>query len=217
MFAERPEIIQACSVREKEYLNVIWIITGSCNLDCLHCHGLHRGHSSRELGTDGVLAIAERLISEPELQRISITGGEPFMRNDLGQILAHIAEQRRIPIDITTNAHLITSTIAKELPQIGLDQAYVGLDSFDATAYDSFRQSPGGLTKAIRGISHLIEAGVPVSLVSTVTQFNYTSLNAVVDHASMLGVKEVVFTGLFNLGMANDNAHVLELDSQQHE
>ena len=81
----------------------IHFITYRCNLKCRMCSAITYS-ADEEMNTQQVKDLYDQIKS---LQLIRITGGEPFIRNDLPEIMHHI--QKRIKpylIHITTNGTL---------------------------------------------------------------------------------------------------------------
>ena len=70
---------------------VNWAITGRCNLRCLHCYGDYGESQSAELP----LSLIKETIDELKTmgtRRLTIEGGEPLFRPDIGDILAYLHE-----------------------------------------------------------------------------------------------------------------------------
>jgi cyclic pyranopterin phosphate synthase len=90
----------------------------------------------------------DRLLSIPELKKVSeilvsqgidkirITGGEPFVRKDLMVLLRHLAQLEGLnDISVTTNATLIGPHI-DELKQLGITNINVSLDSINRETFE---------------------------------------------------------------------------------
>ena len=69
--------------------HVVLFITNRCNMECDHCFLVESGELN-DNKRDQVLSIKniEKLAkSIPNLLALSITGGEPFLRNDLSKVI----------------------------------------------------------------------------------------------------------------------------------
>ena len=84
-----------------------FFITSRCNLRCEHCFywkELDADHSS-ELKIDEIVKIAKSI---PRLLVLSLTGGEPFVRKDLAEVVNVFVKETRVHIiTIHTNGYYI--------------------------------------------------------------------------------------------------------------
>ena len=79
-------------------------VTYRCNCKCIMCHTWkHPSEKSREIG-------AADLTSLPPMVRLNITGGEPFIREDLGEIL-EVVKKKAKRVVISTNGMLTKKTL----------------------------------------------------------------------------------------------------------
>ncbi len=86
-------------------------ITRRCNLSCLHCGiGRARYDATGELTTDQVVSLWH---SNPELQILSLSGGEPFLRDDLAEIVTAAVNllPRLMVLTINTNGWFTDRTV----------------------------------------------------------------------------------------------------------
>jgi len=104
-------------IPEKKRFYVQWHFIDRCNLQCRHCY--QEGHESRELDEEKLLTIAtilERtLVKWDRKGRVSLTGGEPFLKKDLLLKLLEFFEvsDTFYWMGILTNGTLIDGDIAK--------------------------------------------------------------------------------------------------------
>ena len=96
-------------------VNVTWEITGRCNLNCRHC--LSAGTAQNHAG-DMSLEQCRRFIDHLDRIRVfqvNIGGGEPFLREDILEILDY-CHLRGIVTCISTNGVLLDNELAKTGP-----------------------------------------------------------------------------------------------------
>lgn len=86
---------------------VTWPITNRCNFQCQYCERWKR--KTEELTTKQVFSIIDELKSLGTI-RISLSGGEPLMREDIGQIIDY-AKSRGISVVLTSNGSLVPQKI----------------------------------------------------------------------------------------------------------
>jgi radical SAM protein with 4Fe4S-binding SPASM domain len=97
---------------------ITFFITASCNFRCKHCFNwekIEKGNYKGELSIDEIEKITKTI---PPFLRLSVSGGEPFLRPDLAQICKTFYENCGVKfITIPTNASL-PEKIVKDIEQI---------------------------------------------------------------------------------------------------
>ena len=106
-------------------------VTDRCNLRCNYCmpeEGINFAKRDDLLSIDEMKRLAHLLVKKG-VDKIRITGGEPFVRKDLMQLLEYLAglDQLR-EISITTNATLIGPYIDR-LEELGVHSINVSMDA----------------------------------------------------------------------------------------
>jgi len=153
---------------------VVWNVTRTCNLNCLHCYS-----SSEAKAYDGELSTAEAMgvIDQLALARVPVilfSGGEPLIRPDI-MLLAERAIRHGIRVTFSTNGTLITFEKAKQLKQLGVSYVGISLDGIGAI-HDRFRRKEGAFEAALRGIRNCLAEGQKVGLRFTMNKHNIDSL-----------------------------------------
>src|SRR3989338_8502756 len=91
---------------------VVWNITRTCNLKCIHCYSDSEAKKySGELTTEEAKAVIDDL---SQVQVVLISGGEPLIRQDIFT-LASYAKEKEVRIVLSTNGTLITPAIAQKI------------------------------------------------------------------------------------------------------
>ena len=161
-------------------LHVSWIVTHRCNLHCSYCD--RPEIDADELGTDAALRLVDELAAAGCAQ-LSVTGGDPLVRKDLGVILER-ARSHRLTVKMNTNGLLVR----KRLDVIKLvDGVTISLDG-PAEPHDAVR-GKGAFAGAIAGARAVRELGKPLSFTAVIGRANATQLGAVLDAAEELGAK----------------------------
>lgn len=93
-------------------IHVHWEITHRCNLKCMHCY-IRKNPIKKELKTREIIKIIND-IGKNKVFRLSISGGEPFLRYDILKILKE-AKKYKIITSISSNGWFITNSNAKEM------------------------------------------------------------------------------------------------------
>ena len=159
-----------------EYLSspdtVSWEITERCNLKCEHCSNAIAGNAYQPSFEDCIRVI--NVLRNNNVFRLNIEGGEPFVRDDLIEIIKYANSKNFYP-KIDTNGTLIDSSMAKQLSKCKLRGIQVSLDGPSAQSYFEIRRSTDAFYKAIEGIKHLrsndIRVGVSIVLMKKNVQY----------------------------------------------
>jgi uncharacterized Fe-S cluster-containing radical SAM superfamily protein len=147
----------------------IWLYTNfDCNLRCDYC--CVRSSPSaprRELGLARVQRIA-REATELGVKEIFVTGGEPFLLEDIGEIL--VACAAAAPTTVLTNGMLFTGRRAESLRALPRDRIVlqISLDSATPDRHDRHR-GPGTWARTREGIERARVQGFRVRLAATVS------------------------------------------------
>jgi molybdenum cofactor biosynthesis protein A len=118
--------------RKINYLRLA--VTDRCNLRCFYCmpeEGLN-WLSRKELMTyEEMLQICSQLVNMG-IEKIRITGGEPFVRKDIMRFLTALSTLNGLKeLTITTNG-VLTAPYVAELKKIGVHSVNLSLDTLDA-------------------------------------------------------------------------------------
>lgn len=168
----------------------LWLYTNyDCNLRCSYCVAKSGPNVPRRaLG----LANVQRLVDEAvELgfSDVFFTGGEPFILNDIYDMLAYASA--RIKTTVLTNAMLLRNKRLDKLCQIANDNliVQVSLDGGCPEDHDAYR-GQGTWTKTVEGIKLLQERGFRVRLSTTETPANSARLEQVCEFHRSLGIPD---------------------------
>ncbi|HSD28911.1 MAG TPA: radical SAM protein [Vicinamibacteria bacterium] len=131
-----------------------WQVTPRCESACAFCD--HRAEVGRlEPDLETCRAIVGELTSQGSLL-VSLSGGEPFLRSDLPELVSLIAAAH-FPL-LTTDGCLVTAERARAVWAAGLEAASVRLDHADAARQDAAAGVPGAHARAVAGLSVLARA-----------------------------------------------------------
>jgi cyclic pyranopterin phosphate synthase len=142
-----------------------------CNFRCPYCmpreqyHEKYRFLSSRErLSFDEIVRLA-RLFVQLGVRKLRLTGGEPLLRPNLGELIGDLSAIPGVEdIALTTNGMLLARH-ACELKAAGLDRVTVSLDSLDPEVFARMSGGFGGVEDVLDGIEHARRAGLdPIKL-----------------------------------------------------
>jgi MoaA/NifB/PqqE/SkfB family radical SAM enzyme len=183
-----------------------WHLTERCNLRCSHCYQ-SGSHGMDELSFDEIRGVSEEvsemLAAWSEIYDIkfspsfNITGGEPFLRQDLFDILDHLGG-RGFELYILTNGTLIDREKAVRLAVTSVGGVQVSIEGPEEI-HDGIR-GKGSFAASLRGISFLLDAGITVTLNATLSEINAEHFPEMVSLASSIGAQRLGFSRLVPSG-----------------
>jgi len=121
--------------RQLSYLRVS--VTDRCNLNCLYCRRWYmaRYFPSREILRYEELLRVIRIGAELGIDKVRITGGEPFVRKDICRFIEAVV---RVPgitdVSLTTNGFLLARYLT-HLQEAGIRRLNISLDSLKREKY----------------------------------------------------------------------------------
>ncbi|MDD4570881.1 MAG: mycofactocin radical SAM maturase [Clostridia bacterium] len=156
-------------------VNVTWEITRRCNLNCKHCLSRDRMNDcASDMTFEECKQFVDDLLACSVFQ-VNIGGGEPFMREDIWDILAYCHENGMVTC-VSTNGSLIDEKAAKRLTAMPLNYIQVSLDGYKKETNDAIR-GDGTYDIAMGAIERFTAAGFPhLSINTVVTRVNFREL-----------------------------------------
>jgi radical SAM protein with 4Fe4S-binding SPASM domain len=190
--------------REYEFI-IQWHLTERCNLRCRHCY--QEGRPSAEMALPEIKEVIAEIAGMFNAWRetyglelapsFSLTGGEPFLRSDFFNIVEDIAG-RGFAVFVLSNGTVIDRDRARKLAALGVKGVQVSMEG-PREVHDQIRGS-GSFAAAVAGIRELLQAGVRVSLNTTLSTVNADHFLELVDLAVLLKVPELGFFRLVPSG-----------------
>ena len=191
---------------------VVWNITRSCNLKCVHCYAHAKNIKfANELSTKEGFKLIDDL-SEFGSPVMLFSGGEPLVRKDLPE-LAEYAVKKGMRAVVSTNGTLITEDVAKRLKDVGLSYVGISLDGMEKIN-DKFRGEKGSFKKALKGIENSQKAGIKVGLRFTINKFNVDEISNIFDLLEKMGIPRICF---YHLVYAGRGSNLIKNDLNHQE
>ncbi len=189
--------------------SLTWEVTGCCNLRCLHCYIINERNLLHQTQNELELEEIDRIIqqaSESGCIQIIITGGEPFLRKDLKDIILSI-KKHGILYSIYTNGTLITKEILDFLeknPPVAIELSIYGATE---TVYDSVTRQKGSYRKFRKGLELLLDRHFNLRLKSIAMKQNFHEIEAMKIFSREIGV-EFRFDSLIIPAIDGSNAPI---------
>ncbi len=170
------------------FLWKLWIYTNyDCNLKCSYCVAKSGPNVPRRaLGLENVKRLVDEAV-ELGFEHIFFTGGEPFLLNDIYEMLAY--SSAHIKTTVLTNAMLLRGVRLEKLCVVANENliVQVSLDGGRPEDHDAYR-GPGTWEKTVEGIKLLQAAGFRVRLGTTETPINSAHLDKLCEFHRSIGI-----------------------------
>ncbi len=201
---------------------ISWEATRRCNLRCNHCGSPSEFVNLKdEMTTEEVIGAFDQIARDFDMsgfRHINITGGEPFVREDLFNILTHLASYSFYRnIDIQTNGLYIAEhpEILPFLKDNGVTGLGISIDGLGET-HDHFRNYTGGFEKSVFAAQQAVSEGMVVTVSVVAHSGNVDHLEELYEFA----LKEIsprVFRVMFidPIGRTDHDSKYLLNDSQK--
>ncbi len=165
---------------------VAWEITRRCNLACLHCRAASNfGPYEGEFSTGRCLGLIDE-IAEVGKPVVILTGGEPYLREDIFRIAAY-GNEKGLRMVLATNGTTVDDSIAEKTREAGIKRVSISIDGANAPGHDAFRGVPGAFEGACAGIEAFKRAGVEFQINTTVTDRNIEEIDRITAFAEDIG------------------------------
>lgn len=183
---------------------VVWNITRTCNLRCVHCYAdSHAEHYPGELTLAQCYAVIDDL-AEYGASALLLSGGEPLLHPHLPELLERAAA-RGLKVTISTNGTRITRESAQMFKRLGVAYVGISLDGIGAV-HDQFRGVSGAFDAALRGFRLCEELGQKTGLRLTLTRNNVQNMPQILDFIERHNIPRVCFYHLVPTGRGVDVA-----------
>ena len=173
-------------------------LTYRCNNDCAHCYNA-RPRDYPEINTEQWKIILDRLW-EVGIPHIVFTGGEPTLRNDLPELVAHAEKNGQIS-GLNTNARrLMDKDFLQKLLDAGLDHVQVTVESHDPAIHDHMVRCHGAWKQTIAGLRNALNSPLYVMTNTTMLTENSPYLSETLDFLAAEGVPTIGLNALIYSG-----------------
>ncbi|WP_251212741.1 radical SAM/SPASM domain-containing protein [Adlercreutzia murintestinalis] len=160
-------------------------VTQTCNL---HCVGCYSEDDARNRAPDLPLEELQRIIealAQAGVVRLIVSGGEPFLRPDLPQIVQHAKEAGIANVDVLTNGTCVLAEVLERMAPF-VDRVSVSFDGCSAESAAQVRRTQlfDTLVDAVQMIK---DAGIAAHIIPTIHRLNVDDIPAYAALADQLG------------------------------
>ena len=169
-------------------------------MNCSFCYNVwHKGSSqtSPDLSLDSIEAILENVSRAPGVEGVTVTGGEPLLRNDIPEIVS-LCRKKGLKAAIASNGTLLSKTLIKELTASGIQH-------FDIGFTEPSHETRIAMTEAAR-------SGCTVTASICLHNKNYKRIGALTKMAAALGADAIALNRFIPTGMGAKNSSYLDIE-----
>ena len=171
-------------------------VTNRCNRQCIYCAVPQR--SKEQLTKEEIFSIIDEV--EDDCVFINLYGGEPLVREDVGEIIDYIKARDGIFLSLSSNGTLVPSRIAEVKK---LDLILLSLDG-PRSIHDR-QKGTGSFAEVMEAVKIARENNVPVIAMTAISKFNIDHFDYILEKAHELDFN-VVFQPV--ISGAKDNSSV---------
>ncbi len=166
-------------------LRVMFELTYRCNFGCRHCYVPQSYRKYNELKTKEVFSLLDQL-KEIGCFYLGFTGGEPFIREDIIEILWY-AKRCGFELIIYTNGLLIDEEIVEQLERLRPNKVDITIPAMSKGAFERISGVSGSRDKVFRAIDLLYKKGVNLGFKSCLLKENESEIKEIQNFAASLG------------------------------
>lgn len=192
------ETVMPFSTRPTAPYRLDLALTYRCNNDCSHCYNVE-GRDLKELATDDWKRILDKAW-DLGIPHIIFTGGEPTLREDLPELVAHAEENGQIT-GLNTNARRLSDPqYVNRLVAAGLDHVQITVESHDPDVHDRMVRTRGAFPQTVKGLKNVLASPLYVMTNTTMLRTNVHTIPATLDYLAEIGVPTVGLNALIHSG-----------------
>lgn len=155
--------------------------TNRCNQNCIYCECNSR--SKKEMTTEQIFRFIDQIGNDSF--HLTLTGGEPLLREDIGKIISYI-KTKDIILSLTTNGTFVPDKI-KQIKKV--DYLILTLDG-PKNVHD-MQRGEGSYNRVIEAAKMARLEGITVEFLTVLTKDNLDHIDFILDKAKELGCSNV--------------------------
>lgn len=184
--------LKAPKVAKPESLTLTFELSRGCNLRCRFCYNAWKIRGNQEAGeitTRQALHLLGKAIDQTGVKEITLSGGEPLLRQDIFQIIKFL-KKRGVKVILVTNGTLLTKETAGKCVSEGVDLFQISLLSDQQDLHNRLTGKEC-FHKAIEGILNVRNLNGMVCTFFVGTSSNISTFRGALELNVLLGVRNV--------------------------
>ncbi|MCU0519075.1 MAG: radical SAM protein [Anaerolineae bacterium] len=187
---------------------VILEVTQACDHACSHCYNIWNHPQAAAAAVTAapvdVRPLLAHVLAQVDCHHVTLTGGEPLLRDDLPDIVSFAA--RLAQVNLITNGHRLDELTVADLIRRGVALFELPLLSYRREAHDELSAAPGAFDAVLAALAHIRTHRGKAVAVFVATRRNIGDLHDTLKLAAAFGVRGVMLNR-FNPG-GRGSAHL---------
>jgi radical SAM protein with 4Fe4S-binding SPASM domain len=183
-----------------EKISIMYEVTARCNQSCTFCYNTWKTSDTspiKQLSTRQAINLLAKVIDETDGCDISLSGGEPLLRDDIFELISFI-KAKNVKVNLISNGTLLTDENVDRCISSGIDAFQVTLLS-DKPGLHNRLASFDGFEKVLDAILNIRKRNGTVYIFFVGLSDNIYTFKGTVELAILLGVRNVAL-GRFTVG-----------------
>jgi len=175
--------------------SLLYEVTPRCNLRCAHCYNVWKdgtGYGTGELPTDRALELIRKAARESRCRQLTLTGGEPTLRDDLERLVAE-AKGSCDHVSLITNGTRLPEARVQSLIAAGVSLFELPLHAADRAVHDRMVGEAGSFDRVTRAAAEIRYRGAEVAFVFVGTSANIDLWPGALELGIALGARGFLF------------------------
>ncbi|MBN1440154.1 MAG: radical SAM protein [Anaerolineales bacterium] len=198
--------------------SLIFEVTQRCNHACLHCYNVWAGEDEcartyppyprGELDTKRTLDLLGKALDETVCSHVTLTGGEPLLREDLPAILEYL-RGRNVRTTVISNGRLLDQRMAADCLDRGAALFELPLLSHKREVHDRMSGAPGAWEAVLDAMANLRLLRGRFIAVFVATKLNLDDVRGTMKLAFAFGAQGMMFNRFNPGGRGRANLEML--------
>lgn len=203
--------------KEHPLRQLFWECTLRCNVSCRHCGSDCRKLSDiNDMPREDFFRVLDNIATKTDPHRVfvTITGGEPLLRDDL-ELCGQGIFERGFPWGVVTNGLVLTPKRFESLCMSGMHSITISLDGLEEN-HNWMRRHPNSFQMVDQALDLLVKnPQIASDVVTCVNQRNYDQLPAIRDYLINKGIGYWRIYSIFPVGRAAKDP-VMQISNEQY-
>jgi len=166
-------------------------LTSACNCRCSHCYNYWRPTSEKPKSmTKDVADRILQVMSEQEIKKACLTGGEPFLNFKIFQYLTENMQSNGITVSTNTNLSVATDIQLNYALEHNL-KIFTTVMGSNALMHDSMTNAKGSFNNTVKNIKRCVSAGNDIMINILVSKPILHKVYDIASYIADLGVKYI--------------------------
>jgi len=160
----------------------IFEVTPNCDFNCIYCYNVWKekpDYQQKTLSLDKAKELFNKILSETEIEGVTITGGEPMLYPNLFELVEFL-NKKGLEIGLTTHGALLNDEKTKKLIDAGVSYFEISLDALDELIYNKLT-GDNQLDKIKKTILSIKKYGATLTISTIISKLNLEEIPKIID------------------------------------